>query len=304
MEAKVDAFVLDVVTELDTGYPTPVLSKCSAGKKKCVANKAKAILGCYGKNATKPDAAALAACIQKAQDKYSGGADPAKGCFAKLEAKSPNDCLTTVDSAALEAKVDAFALDVKTELSGPLVPTLLDFTVAAPSGVCGNTKDGSNATIKSLTCGGLNLGGGASIIPEGPTPDGSISRYALNCVGASCTIGPTSAVPAVNTGGPDCTDTGCNFGTPLPIPNPTIPSITTCVMNTWSAPATGTLDLSTGSSSTNVPLISDVYTTGNVAQPCPRCSATGTPASPGRAPATAGPSDHGLHHHELQWLHA
>jgi hypothetical protein len=46
IEAKVDAFVLDTVTALDPGYPAPVLNKCSAGKKKCVANGVKAILGC------------------------------------------------------------------------------------------------------------------------------------------------------------------------------------------------------------------------------------------------------------------
>ena len=109
LEAQVDAFVLDVVTALDPGYPTPVMNKCSAGKKKCVATKVKAILGCYGKAAS----AGLPvdpACIQKAQDKFDGGADPTKGCFAKLEAKPP--CLTTSDIAALEAKVDAFSLDV------------------------------------------------------------------------------------------------------------------------------------------------------------------------------------------------
>ncbi len=289
LEAKVDAFVTDVVTELDPGFPTPVLSKCSAGKKKCVANKVKGILGCYGKDATKPDPTALLACIQKAQAKYSGGIDPTKGCFAKLEAKVPNDCLTTGDSGALEAKVDAFALDVKTELSGPVVPTLLDFATGVSGGTCGTTKDGSSVTIKNLTCGGLSIGAGASIIPEGPTPDGSISRFSLSCSGAACTIGPTAAAPPVNTGGPDCTTTGCNFGTPLPIPNPVIQSITTCVLNTWNAAASGTLDLSTGASSTNVPLISDTYLTGNLAQPCPRCSATGTPASPGTGTCDRGP---------------
>jgi hypothetical protein len=77
----------------------------------------------------------------------------------------------------------------------------------------------------------------------------------------------------VNTPDPDCTDTGCNFGTPLPIPNPAAPALTTCVLNTWSAPASGTLDLSTGVSTTSVPLTSDVYLTGNLAQPCPKCVA-------------------------------
>jgi hypothetical protein len=287
LEAKVDAFVVDVVTELDPGYPAPVLNKCSAGKKKCVANKVKAILGCYGKNATKPDPVALAACIQKAQDKYSGGADPTKGCFAKLELKPP--CLTTGDSPALEAKVDAFALDVKTELTGAVVPTKFIFATAAGGGNCGATKNAANAVIKNLGCGGLDIGAGASLIPEGPTPDGSQSLFALSCVGSACNIGPTSTAPLVNTSTPDCTTTGCNFGTPLPIPNPTIPGITTCVLNTWSSPASGTLDLSTGTVATSVPLGSDTYLTGNLGQPCPKCSATGTPASPGIGTCDRGP---------------
>jgi hypothetical protein len=293
LEAKVDAFVLDVVTELDPGYPAPILNKCSAGKKKCVANKVKGILGCYGKDATKPDPAALLACIQKAQAKFDGGVDPTKGCFAKLEAKP--GCITTGDTAALEAKVDAFALDVKTELGPVINPTVLDFALSVAGGTCGTAKDGSNATIKNLTCGGLNLGGGASIIPEGPTPDGSQSRFAISCAGAACNISANTTVPAANTSTPDCTNTGCNFGTPLPIPNPLAGgALTVCVLNTWASPATGTLDLSTGTSSTNVPLTSDNYITGNLAQPCPRCSATGTPASPGtgtcdRGPNTGGP---------------
>jgi hypothetical protein len=96
-------------------------------------------------------------------------------------------------------------------------------------------------------------------------------------------------MPPVNTAGPDCTDVGCNFGTPLPIPNPSLPSLTTCVLNTWSAAASGTLDLASGASSTNVPLNSDVYLTGNLAQPCPKCSATGSPSSPGTGTCDRGP---------------
>src|SRR5262245_10028788 len=91
------------------------------------------------------------------------------------------------------------------------------------------------------------------------------SRF--SCTGSSCTIGPTSIAPPVNSTAPDCTDVGCNFGTPLPIPNPMIPTISLCVLNTWKAPASGTLDLTTGASSTAVPLISDFYLTGNLTQP-------------------------------------
>ncbi|MCI0686194.1 MAG: hypothetical protein L0Y54_02990, partial [Sporichthyaceae bacterium] len=165
----------------------------------------------------------------------------------------------------------------------------LDFALSAAGGTCGNTQDSSAVVLKNLTCGGLNIGGGQSIVPEGPTPDGSTSRFAIVCLGSTCTIGPTSSNPPVNTAGPDCTDTGCNFGTPLPIPNPTIPTITTCVLNTWQAPATGTLNLATGTSSTNVPLVSDVYLTGNLAQPCPVCSGSGSPGSPGTGTCDRGP---------------
>src|SRR5262249_61581629 len=107
--------------------------------------------------------------------------------------------------------------------------------------------------------------------------------------GWTCPTGATSPAPAVNSADPDCTDTGCNFGTPLPIPNPTLPILTTCVLNTFQSAASGTLDLSTGMSSTNVALVSDTYLTGNQGQPCPRCSATGTPGSPGTGTCDRGP---------------
>ncbi len=297
LENKSDAFVLDVVQELDPGYPAPVLSKCSAGKKKCVANKVKAVLGCYNKAAGK-NLPVDPACLQKATDKFDGGADPTKGCFAKLYAKVPNDCLTPIDVAAMEAKVDAFALDIFNLTTPPPPPTILDFANGLPGGTCGSARDGSNTVIKTLHCGGLNIGGGASTVGEGPTPDGSQSRFALACVGTSCTISSTNTTPPVNSSAPDCTATGCNFGTPLPIPNTSLPNLTTCVLNTFTSNASGTLDLSTGTSSTNVSLTSTTYLTGNVAQPCPACRAgaggtgailSGSPASPAHGFCDRGP---------------
>jgi hypothetical protein len=124
-----------------------------------------------------------------------------------------------------------------------------------PGGICGNTLNGTGGLIKNLTCGGLNIGGGSGIVPEAPTPDGSTSRFALSCAaggacdggcaGLICNIGPTSIQPPINSADPDWTDVGCNFGTPLEIPNPAVPSISACVLNTWSAPAGGFLDLTT-----------------------------------------------------------
>jgi hypothetical protein len=165
----------------------------------------------------------------------------------------------------------------------------VDFALTTSADNCGDTRNASNTVLKNLKCGGLDIGAGASLIPEGPTPDGSQTRFALDCCGSSCTISHFDTAPTLNTSAPDCSNTGCNFGTPLPIPNPTIPGITTCVLNTWSAPASGSLDLASGVSSTDVPLISDTYLTGNLAQPCPKCSATGTPASPGTGTCDRGP---------------
>jgi hypothetical protein len=159
----------------------------------------------------------------------------------------------------------------------------LEFTTGTPGGTCGTVLNGSNAVIKNLTCGGLNIGAGGSTVAEGPTPDGSISKFTLVCAAGgacdggcsppTCNIGPTSTAPPLNSTAPDCTNTGCNFGTPLPIANFANAALTTCALNIFASPATGTLNISTGASSTSVPLTSDVYLTGIPSQPCPKCVA-------------------------------
>src|SRR5262249_61623824 len=121
----------------------------------------------------------------------------------------------------------------------------------------GNIKHTSGPQRRPPTWGGLNSGGGGAIVPEGPTPEGSTSRFSLNCTATgACQLGP------VFTAGSnfDCTATGCRFGTPLEIPNPMSAPLTTCVMNTWAASASGTVNRTDGTSLTSVPLISDIYT--------------------------------------------
>src|SRR5262249_36243218 len=109
--------------------PTPPPSNCAAGQKKCVANKVKAELGCYGK-AAKSGTAVDPTCLSKANTKFS---DPATGCMAKLELKTPNDCITTGQTATLESKVDAFSLDVfSEEAAGATTTTAAPTTPTAP----------------------------------------------------------------------------------------------------------------------------------------------------------------------------
>ena len=106
------------------------LNKCAAAKRVCVAKEVAALLGCHSKSAKSPGLTPdkLTACIQKAKDKFDGGNDPAKGCFAKLEAKFAGSCLTTGDTAAFEAKVDAFVAEANCDLdAGTCFPqTCLD----------------------------------------------------------------------------------------------------------------------------------------------------------------------------------
>jgi hypothetical protein len=152
---------------------------------------------------------------------------------------------------------------------------LLDVTTTAGAGACGEILDGSATPLAAIACGGLDIGGGASSVPEGLIPDGATNRFVIgDCTGSSCTLQPTS-----NAGdGFDCTDTGCRFGPPLPIPNA---GLSVCVVNTFASPGGGTVDTATGALSLVVPLGTRVHLTGNAAQPCPRCTATGTPESPG-----------------------
>src|SRR4029453_7550045 len=83
-------------------------TKCGVGKKKCVAKLLTGLLKCQQKAQTpgKPVDPNADGCVDKAVAKYPGGADPAKGCFAKLEAKDPNDCQFTGDSGALQDLVE------------------------------------------------------------------------------------------------------------------------------------------------------------------------------------------------------
>src|SRR6185436_3862739 len=95
------------------------LSKCSAGKKKCVSKKVAGLLKCHQK-AEQKGVVLDTQCVQKVKDKFDGGSNPAKGCFAKLEAKNQN-CLTFGDMTSMENQVDAFVLQIVCQLD-PFLP--------------------------------------------------------------------------------------------------------------------------------------------------------------------------------------
>ena len=195
LEQLVDAFVDDIVTDVDPGYPAPVLNKCAAGKKKCIANLAHALLTCHKKAATTgvldPN------CLLKAQQKFDGNLlvppDPTKGCVAKLEAKyppaSPEACLTfdataalddtaaladgdraaLGNTAALADKIEAFVDAVVSALAPPLGPTPT-LTPLPPTPTVG--------------CPEVDLGSAVPVAQAGTTI-GATNAYAGSCGGSS-----------------------------------------------------------------------------------------------------------------------
>jgi hypothetical protein len=183
MEAKVDAFVDDILSDLDPFYPgVSPASKCDAGKKKCVLKKVASILKCHEK-AVKGGLLLDPTCVDKARGKFGGfcdggvnvdqvclqdsdcpGSTCEKGCFTKLEDEdiASSDPLDTCHSSpgnapVEEAKADAFIQDVLCELGfttlvcgGPTPTPAPTVTVTpTPGGPCPTTfqftETGANA---------------------------------------------------------------------------------------------------------------------------------------------------------------
>jgi len=103
LEASTDAFVLDVVTDLDPGFPAPVVNTCSSFKKRCVAKKATGLLKCLA-TAEKKAVPVDPLCTQKVMDKFDA-------CFTKADTVLA-PCFVAGDALAIEAKVDTWINDV------------------------------------------------------------------------------------------------------------------------------------------------------------------------------------------------
>lgn len=165
------------------GVPGVDKNKCLAGKTKCVSKKLAGLLKCRESCQKTPlkCGPAQTICEEKVMAKFDGGADPAKGCFAKLEAKEKPSkpesiCTTTGDTASMEAEVDAVAAELLARLEGT-PPTCGDGVV----NVVGEQCDGTD--LSGTTCGSLGAGSGT-----------------LACSG-SCTLDATGCFDCAALGG-------------------------------------------------------------------------------------------------------
>ena len=180
--------------------------------------------------------------------------------------------------------------------------TRLSFTTTAPmigSGTCdtsdgtvtGTVVDDTGANMCNLRAGGLYFGGAGVGVPlPSVIPDmTALLAKVVSCDVASgaFTIAPTTAVDTGSNR--DCTSAGinnpeypgkpgCLFGPPLPLPNPNSAATSICLVNRVSTSASGSGNCD-GTTSLNLPLLSDLYLTGpsDGVIPCPRCAATPGP---------------------------
>ena len=115
LEAKVDSFVDDVVSEISIGATSP--NNCNSAKIGCVRKHVACLLN-TNQAAEKKGVAVDSAAVGKCEDKFDGGAKGVtKGCIGKLEAKADSKKLKTVcsvtgDLLILSGKVGAFASDM------------------------------------------------------------------------------------------------------------------------------------------------------------------------------------------------
>src|SRR5438094_904602 len=165
-------------------------------------------------------------------------------------------------------------------------PSQVTLTTGLGSGTCGHLASDTNPNFLSLNCGGLYFGGAGVGVPLPSTvPDQGKSFSKAACTGTTLTLSGTSPTEAGGnrcSGGSNhhnacttaadcpggtckflqCTNAGCLFGPPLPIPNRSHQGAATSsrVINSITANAAGTADCNTGSTTAlNVPLSSGIF---------------------------------------------
>jgi hypothetical protein len=270
IEALVDTCVTTLVDDTDQGTP-----KCQGSSAKAAGKGASSALGCHAKEITKPGT--LAACLAKNDGKLGGSLTKAGSC-------ADGDTITDVNDCA-----DDIADALEPTCPGCCTNSQLRFVTGIPDGSqCGSVRNDLFQELIPLECGGLYFGGGLDGVPlPALTPD---TEEAITNVTAcdpatgALTLGPTTAGETGSL--KNCTSTGCYFGPPLPIPNATAVSTSTCVVNVVAQDAAGAGNCGDGSvSSLSLPLASGIYLTGdlldgsavdqpNVAgiNPCPLCT--------------------------------
>src|SRR5262245_8003880 len=157
-ENAVDACVASIVGAIDP--PPRDQTKCGVGKKKCVSKYLAGLLKCQAAAQApgKPNDPNAGGCIDKAKTKYNG-TEPAKGCFAKLEAKEPNDCQIPGDSGNLQAVAENCVAAFVAVLTSTASTTTSTTVASTTTTIAGSTTTTIASTTTTTTPSGAVLKG-------------------------------------------------------------------------------------------------------------------------------------------------
>jgi hypothetical protein len=190
-EDAVDSCVASLVAAID---PPPITqTKCGVGKKKCVSKLFASLLKCnqVAQTPGKPTDPNATGCVDKAKTKYTGGLEPSKGCFAKLEAKDPNDCQFPGDSGALQTLVESCADTLAALVTN--VTTTTTTTISTTTTV--STTSTTTISTTSTTAGTTTT----TTMPSGGTVLKGALTATLGRFNYNLTVGLPGANSACNT---------------------------------------------------------------------------------------------------------
>ncbi len=320
------AIVAVVVGSHPPAGSTFTKSKCDSKKLAAAGKKISGLLGCDAKASKKGgtcDSTKVVGKFNKAMGKLASATDckvaPGAGDTANLEAAA-DTCRTNINAVFGGGGGGGTSLKFLTTAGtancggvappGNFTPGVAPFSGKVSSDAAGTDNIYGLGLGCLLVGGGGNKGVGPGAIPAGATSffdiSGTNNLVASAGTGTlTCTkgAGPSKVCLNNNTRSACSTDGNCSgqlnscqnkancfFGPPLEFPNTVLTAITTCVINYLRTDASGTGDPITGASTTNLPLTSVVYTTGNVGSPCPHCMAGACTYGPGTACATTASS--------------
>jgi hypothetical protein len=155
--------------------------------------------------------------------------------------------------------------------------TRLSLTTRKGAGICGLATTAGGAIFRQLECGRLYFGGGGAALPLPLVePDGVGLLFSVSgCTqGGLLSLGPTTAAEDARR----CTSAGCPFGPPIALPEPANTPTSSCIVQRIAAPPLGIASCATGEAAINLPLVSEIFLTGDDRQaepgiqPCPVCA--------------------------------
>jgi hypothetical protein len=300
VETIVDAFAANLNTEVTGGAPGPDV--CDALKLKKGGVKAMNVAKCYA-TAAHDGAVADEACIEKAAQTFTKSL---KKCGTQpqldpLEAlidafvQEVSRALTVVTTTTTTVTTSTTTSTVAPPLGAHLLFTTTagtdDCTANPPFSGEVDSDVAGTTLVKSLGLGCLFIGGGNANIPPSRIPENASSIFdspdnttlvaSFGTGPRDCSRGPSATRHCVNDPSVECTsdgecamapggcafDANCFFGPPVPVNG--FPQ--SCVVNTFAADGSGTIDLATGTSSVNIQLASRVYLTLTAPSACPQC---------------------------------